>query len=180
MSNEATYSAVEMNFCRRCGAQLRTTTLPVAFMCENGHAIYNMMPTGANAFIFNTKGELLVVRRAIEPGKGMLDIPGGFSVLGETLEETAMREIAEEVGIQPAQYSRLSYMASGIDTYPYKGETFQVLVTMFRANLIEEVMPEAHDDAASYEFIALEEIALDDFFSTALKAAFPFIGDGPA
>ena len=43
--------------------------------------------------------EVLLVRRANEPGKGLWSIPGGLQDVGETLEEAARREIREETGI---------------------------------------------------------------------------------
>lgn len=161
----------EMNFCRRCGKQMHATTPQTIFECDNGHVIYNMMATGTDVLLFNTKGELLVIRRAIDPGKGMLDVPGGFSVLGETLEDTLAREIDEEVGISADQYSELEYVTNGVDAYPYKGETFQVLVVVYRAILNDNVVPVARDDAMSYEFIPLDAINPDEFFSTSLQKA---------
>ncbi|HEX2914584.1 MAG TPA: NUDIX domain-containing protein [Chloroflexia bacterium] len=42
---------------------------------------------------------LLVVRRTINPGKGMLGLPGGFINLGESWQAAAARELFEETGI---------------------------------------------------------------------------------
>jgi ADP-ribose pyrophosphatase len=44
-------------------------------------------------------GKVLLVKRGIEPNKGMWAIPGGSLKLGETLQEGAEREILEETGI---------------------------------------------------------------------------------
>lgn len=43
---------------------------------------------------------LLVVRRSIEPRKGLLALPGGFIGLGETWQEAGAREVWEEAGVQ--------------------------------------------------------------------------------
>ena len=43
---------------------------------------------------------VLLVRRGINPGKGLWAIPGGNLNLGETLQDAAEREIMEETGIQ--------------------------------------------------------------------------------
>jgi 8-oxo-dGTP diphosphatase len=42
---------------------------------------------------------LVVVRRDIEPGRGLLGLPGGFIELGESWREAAVRELFEETTI---------------------------------------------------------------------------------
>jgi 8-oxo-dGTP diphosphatase len=42
---------------------------------------------------------VLLIKRGISPSKGLWAIPGGNMKLGETLKETAEREIMEETGI---------------------------------------------------------------------------------
>ena len=44
-------------------------------------------------------GKVLLVKRGIDPNKGMWAIPGGSLKLGETLQEGAEREIKEETAI---------------------------------------------------------------------------------
>jgi len=43
--------------------------------------------------------KVLLVKRGITPSKGLWAIPGGNMKLGETMKETAEREILEETGI---------------------------------------------------------------------------------
>src|SRR5512137_1608916 len=45
------------------------------------------------------EGKVLLVKRGVEPNKGVWAIPGGSLKLGETLQEGAEREILEETGI---------------------------------------------------------------------------------
>ena len=47
------------------------------------------------------KGDkILIIRRATPPSQGLWSVPGGMVELGETIQETAEREIEEEGGIE--------------------------------------------------------------------------------
>lgn len=54
---------------------------------------------GVGAIVVGSKGVLLV-RRDKDPGKGLWSIPGGGVEIGETQEESIIREVLEETGIE--------------------------------------------------------------------------------
>lgn len=59
----------------------------------------------ADCVIFGFDGvsiKVLLVKRGIEPYKGMWAFPGGFMRIDETAEECAMRELREETGLTSA------------------------------------------------------------------------------
>lgn len=45
------------------------------------------------------EGRVLIAERLVEPARGLFTFPGGRVELGETLEQAALRELHEEVGI---------------------------------------------------------------------------------
>lgn len=44
-------------------------------------------------------GDIVLIKRGIEPFKGMWALPGGHVEVGETVESAAVREAAEETGL---------------------------------------------------------------------------------
>ncbi len=82
---------------------------------------------GAGAAIFDAAGRLLLVRRA---DNGYWSLPGGHLDYGETLVQTARREIREETGLD-VQIERLSgvYSAPYPDGFTVNGVNQMVVAT---------------------------------------------------
>ena len=65
---------------------------------EHGNT-YPLVPrVGVGAIVIH-EGRILLVKRGVEPSRGLWAIPGGTLNLGETLQQCAAREILEETGI---------------------------------------------------------------------------------
>jgi ADP-ribose pyrophosphatase YjhB (NUDIX family) len=47
----------------------------------------------------NAKGEILLIKRGIEPCKGSWALPGGYVELDETIQSSGSRELEEETGL---------------------------------------------------------------------------------
>ena len=58
-----------------------------------------MRPTTVDAVIIE-RGSILLVKRRIDPYRGLWAIPGGFVEEGETVEQAAAREAFEETGVR--------------------------------------------------------------------------------
>lgn len=77
-----------------------TGKIPPATFC-NCCARYNSRYTTASVLLV-VDGKILLVKRTEEPDKDQWDIPGGYLGWDETLEQGAVRELAEETGAQVA------------------------------------------------------------------------------
>ncbi len=54
----------------------------------------------ATALVVNSRNQLLLGKRKIDPQKGQWCLPGGFIEQGESMEQAALRELKEETGIE--------------------------------------------------------------------------------
>ncbi|HEY7127278.1 MAG TPA: NUDIX hydrolase [Ktedonobacterales bacterium] len=80
---------------------------------------------GANVLIVDGAGKLLLLKRADTNDWGF---PGGFMELGESVEETARREVLEETGLQigEMQFFGLFSGPACFYTYPNGDQVFNV------------------------------------------------------
>jgi NADH pyrophosphatase NudC (nudix superfamily) len=107
---------MEMNFCRRCGSKL-TALDDTAFKCEQGHHQFANSAPAVGVLLVDGQQRLLLGIRAVDPGKGMLDVPGGFCNRNESLEEAVGRELMEELDVSPSDYSAPVYLLSHAEPY---------------------------------------------------------------
>ena len=135
-------------FCPGCGQPAGPRSAEPRFECPACGFVYYFNPTvAAAAFILREDGCALFIRRAKEPAKGKLALPGGFIDIGETAEEAVRREIREEVNLQ---LSSIEYLCSQPNEYHYKEVTYPVLDLFFiaRAGPVRRVA--ALDGVASF------------------------------
>jgi NAD+ diphosphatase len=82
--------------------------------------------------ITNASGEVLLIERARDPGKGKLGMPGGFVDPNESAEVALRREIAEEVGLKVDTFT---FLMTAPNSYFYQGVISPVLDIFFCASI---------------------------------------------
>jgi ADP-ribose pyrophosphatase YjhB (NUDIX family) len=113
-----TWLAASLNYCTRCGSALVFGTVPgedrERLACgECGHVVYVNPRLVVTTLPITEAGEIVLIRRGIEPGKGSWAQPGGFLEVDETVNQAAVRETWEETGllVEPGEivglYTRL-------------------------------------------------------------------------
>lgn len=117
--------------------------------------------------------EILLIRRSSEPFEGTWALPGGFVDEGESLEEAARRELAEETGI--ADVGRLMQLgAYGDPGRDPRGWTVSV-VFLARVESRDATLRAGSDatEAAWFRAWDVPELAFDhaDIVKDALKMA---------
>ena len=89
----------DAKFCPRCGSPPRSPSRAASAAPSCGYgAFYNPKPV-ACAIPATDGGELFLMRRGFEPSRGLWTMPGGFVDLGESVEDAAIRETKEEIGV---------------------------------------------------------------------------------
>lgn len=159
----------KFEYCPRCGSKHFVVNNEKSKLCENCGFVYYANPCSATAaFIINEKNELLVVKRAKEPAKGTLDLPGGFCDMYETAEEGIRREIKEETDIDVKD---IEYLFSIPNIYRYSGIDIHTLDMFYLCRVKGDVEIHAADDASECFWLPISEIHSEQFGLRSIRQA---------
>jgi ADP-ribose pyrophosphatase YjhB (NUDIX family) len=156
-------------YCPVCGSSHFNVNNVKSKKCADCDFVYYLNPSAATAaFIENESGELLVCRRGKEPGKGTLDLPGGFTDMEETCDETIAREIKEEINLTVDSSEILFSLPNW---YRYSGMNVPTLDFFFRCSVSDFSTLQAADDAAEAFFVKPGELDPEQFGLTSIRKA---------
>ena len=148
-------------YCPKCGSPAFVENNEKSKRCTDCGFVYYFNASSATvAFIQNVRGELLVCRRAKEPAKGTLDLPGGFVDRFETGEEGVAREVLEETGLEVME---TKYRFSLPNTYLYSGFLVHSLDQFFVCHVKEGAGLHAMDDVADSFWTPLDKVNPEEF-----------------
>ena len=132
-------------YCPKCGSPRFEIHNEKSKRCPDCGFVYYFNPSSATvAFIVNERNELLVCRRAKDPSKGTLDLPGGFVDMHETAEEVP-------------------------NLYLYSGFTVHTLDMFFRCQVEDTLHFLAMDDAADTFFVPFAKLHPEEFGLTSIR-----------
>lgn len=159
--------------CPRCGAAALTQPEPDAYACGQCGFHYHTNPAvGVGGLVMDEAGRVLLLRRANDPGKGKLGLPGGFVNPGETAEEALQRETMEETGLT---IHNLRFVCTAPNVYPYRGVTYHVLDIFFAAQAARGSQASIRAEVSGLVWLKPSEIQLEDMaFNSVRKAVEQF------
>lgn len=146
-----------LTFCPRCGRGRLNLDSAKGLFCDScGFEFFFNTAAAVAALITDDQGRLLMTVRKYDPGKGMLDLPGGFVNHDESAEDALKREILEELGVY---IKNLGYFSSLPNSYIYSGLCYKTLDLAFTASIVDqsEIIPA--DDVENVFF--LEKMSID-------------------
>ncbi len=100
--------------------------------------------------------DVLMIKRGQPPREGEWSIPGGHQELGETVRETAVREVMEETGLTITNL-RLIDVVDAFGKHPDGSLRTQWTLVDFRADWVSGE-PKAGGDAADAVWVPFEKI----------------------
>ena len=157
-------------YCPKCGCSEFEIHNALSRHCAHcGFTYYQNPRASTAAFILNGQGDLLVARRAKEPAKGTLDLPGGFVDNYENAEQGMVREIYEETSIT-VDPNEVEYLFSIPNIYRYSGMDIHTLDLFFLCR-VDDVEVKAADDAAELTWLPLREVYVERFGLRSIREA---------
>ncbi len=148
-------------FCSYCGEKLIQKSFQEKnhWYCQTCDRIHyeNPFPAVA-ALVPNQDGQLLLVKRAVEPAKGAWCLPGGFIEIDESIEEAVLRELKEETGIE-GEIGKL------VDFFSQRSPLYSALLIFgYRVTMLGGVL-QAGDDAEEARFFDIDDLPPIAFLS---------------
>ncbi|MGV8059273.1 MAG: NUDIX hydrolase [Smithellaceae bacterium] len=125
-------------------------------MEQEQHNVYPLVPRVAARAITIHEGRTLLVKRGVEPSRGLWAIPGGTLKLGETLQECAAREFLEETGVT-IEVGACAYVFDLFERDDSGKIKFHFVVVDFAAKYISGE-PKGADDAEDARWLKPEEL----------------------
>lgn len=122
---------------------------------EQGNA-YPAAPRVGVGAITVRDGKVLLVKRGVEPSRGLWAIPGGTLKLGETMQECAAREILEETGVT-IDVGECVYVFDFIERDDQGKIKFHFAIVDYRGDYVAGE-PRGADDALEARWLSPEEL----------------------
>jgi 8-oxo-dGTP diphosphatase len=146
-------------FCPHCAGRLAPRMIDERerLVCQECGFIFYINPKVAAGALVEEEGQVVLVRRGIQPRAGYWALPSGFAEYGETIEETAIRECREETGLEVELDDLLGVYSVNSDFYGC------LVLVLYSAHVVGGELV-AGDDACEAGLFAPDELPADIAF----------------
>lgn len=169
-------------FCSVCGGTLGAAQIGGRdrLVCNRCGRVSYSNPIPSVAAILERDGAVLLVQRAVEPGKQKWCLPGGFIEIGETIGDAVVREVKEETGLECRP---LEILDACSDLGGFYGD---ILIVCYCTQILGGKLT-AGDDAMNLGFFRIDDVPplafrshaglLERFWKRSVLS--PHLGGGP-
>ena len=178
-SSQNMQQCLMFSFCPLCASKNIDFKINV-FRCPDCGFVYYHNTAAAAGCLITNGDKLLFTVRGKDPGKGLLDMPGGFADPGEGILESLCRELREEIGLTPAipkdknLADVFTLYASFSNVYPYKGinyNTCDIYFSVSAPGLSLQDLRLEKTEITEVRFLKPQEINFNDFAFESTKRA---------
>lgn len=149
---------MERTYCYFCGNKLHKKE-PYIWYCGSCDQTFYANPKPCvELAIFNKKGEVLLAERAFDPWKGKYDMPGGFIDIDERAEDALLRELKEEIDLDPEDIESPKFVRTYLSDYPWGRENYKNIVLLFTTKLVNHKDIDSKDDVASVRWVKPKDV----------------------
>lgn len=167
-------SKAEFNYCPLCGQKLMIDFIEGRERknCHFCGFIDYKNPLPCVAIIGIKGNKMALIKRGIEPSKGLWAPPSGFIEYGEKAEEAALRELYEETSLKGEIIKLLGVHSQDTDIYG------NLVIIIFLVKITEGKIKAGDDalDARFFDFEGLPDMK-HDFYKVAIEKAKNFIAN---
>jgi tRNA (cytidine/uridine-2'-O-)-methyltransferase len=130
--------------CPRCGHGPGVRVDGRVLACPSCGFQFHFNPAvAAGVIVSRQDGRVLLLRRALEPAKGLFGLPGGFIDVGESAEQAVHRETREETGLEVED---VSFLGGWPNLYSWRGVEYPVLDLYFTARARDDSTASAREE----------------------------------
>ena len=164
-----THPLSSLSYCPRCGQKGLEHVHGRAIHCPSCDLTYfHNVASAVACFVLDEAGRLLTVRRARDPEKGTLDLPGGFVDPEETVDDAVRRELREETGLEATEV-RLLFSIPNV--YPYSGVDVYTADLFYLTRVKSFDGATAMDDAGELVIVDPADLRPEAFGLRSIRAA---------
>ena len=146
---------VGFRFCPRCGEQCLQPNDAKSFVCSSCGFVYYHSPVAVAVGIIESDDKILLTKRAREPQKGLLALPGGFVDYRESLESALVRELQEELNLTVVVRT---YLCSHWEEYLFRDVVYFSTIAFYVVDATDLSDATADDDIDAFFLVQLDQI----------------------
>jgi len=171
--NDLPNNAEVLTYCPSCGSHDFKPKTEQQFVCSRCRfTLFHNTACAVVGLIVSPDQKLLFTRRAHDPGKGTLDLPGGFVDYRERAEDALSREIKEELSLEVASFQFVCTMPN---LYPYKGVLYHTIDLFFICRVKDFSVIKLSDEIKASVMINLDELNIEEIGFESVKNFMKYI-----